>query len=168
MEWIDLSEKEKKTIVAQQELTRTTITKSLDEGWIWHSVRVEKKGKSDISREKPKKIVELLRDEWYDCAFCNGTGEKPKGSVCSVCKGKKRIQLKPPVVKCASCKGRGEEKPRTNITCTPCRGKGYVSITEPVEVCPICNGVGRTRGSNLACVQCKGVGVITIKEVEER
>jgi len=168
MEWVDLSEKEKKTIVAQQELTRTTITKSLDEGWIWHSVKVEKEGKSDISRDKPKKIVELLWDEWYDCAFCNGTGEKPKGSVCSVCKGKKQIQLTPPVVKCASCKGRGEEKPRSNITCTPCRGKGYVSVTEPVEVCPACNGVGRTRGSNLACVQCKGIGVITIKEVKEQ
>ncbi len=161
MEWKDLSEKERKSILAQK---KSSIVKNTTEGWNWHSLKIEKKGKSP---DKPKKPVELLREEWYDCAFCSGTGEKPRGSVCSVCKGKKRIQLKPPVVKCASCKGRGEEKPRTNITCTPCRGKGYVSVTEPVEVCPSCNGVGRTRGSNLACVQCKGIGVITVKEVEE-
>jgi len=63
MEWRDLSEKEKKSVVAYQESAMTTITKSVDEGWIWHSVKVEKKGKGDISRDKPKKIVKLLRDQ---------------------------------------------------------------------------------------------------------
>ena len=43
MKWRDLSEKEKKSVVAQQKLDITTMTKSLDEGWIWNSVRVEKK-----------------------------------------------------------------------------------------------------------------------------
>jgi len=171
MEWKNFSEKEKKTMVAEREpsIKEDILRQTQDSatgGWVWHSVKVEKKGKSDTLPDKPKKPVNLLRDEWYICAFCGGAGEKPKGSVCSVCKGKKRMQLNPPVVKCASCKGRGEEKPRTNVTCTPCRGKGYVSVNEPVEVCPICNGVGRTRGSSLACVQCKGIGVITVKEAE--
>ncbi|MCK4325143.1 hypothetical protein KAW55_00130 [bacterium] len=134
--------------------------------WQWEPVVMEKKKKGITQPEKERKKVDLLRDERYDCAFCSGTGEKPKGSVCSVCRGSKRIQLTPPVVKCASCKGRGEEKPRTNITCTPCRGKGYVSVVEPVEVCSTCNGVGRTRGSNLACVQCKGIGAITVSETQ--
>lgn len=157
------SEKESKAAMLERE---PSIRESANEGWVWHSLKMGKKGEGDIRPDKPKKIVELLRDEWYDCGFCNGTGEKPKGSVCSVCKGKKRVQLRPPVVKCASCRGRGEEKPRTNVTCIPCRGKGYISVVEPVEVCPTCNGVGRTRGSNLACVQCKGIGVITRKEME--
>lgn len=160
MEWKYPLEKEKTSAVALQE---HAVTEDADEGWVWHSLKMEKECKPDIPSDKPAKTVNLLRDEWYDCAFCGGAGEKPRGSVCSVCRGSKRIQLTPPVVKCASCKGRGEEKPRTNVTCTPCRGKGYVSVIEPVEVCPTCNGVGRTRGSNLACVQCRGIGAITGK-----
>ncbi|NQS88709.1 hypothetical protein HQ584_02830 [Patescibacteria group bacterium] len=131
--------------------------------WEWESVVIKKKEKGITQPDKPKKPVELLRDELYDCGFCGGTGEKPKGSVCSVCRGSSRIKLTPPVVKCASCKGRGEEKPRSNVTCTPCRGKGYVSVVEPVEACPVCKGVGRTRGSSLACVQCKGIGVVSVR-----
>jgi len=143
---------------------RSGNTKEMLMEWKLESVVMEKKEKGTTQPEKSKKPVELLRDEWYDCAFCRGTGQKPKGSVCSVCRGAKRFQFTPPVVKCASCKGRGEEKPRSNITCTPCRGKGYVSVSEPVETCPTCNGIGRTRGSSLACVQCKGVGVVTVRE----
>jgi len=138
--------------------------KEVNMEWEWTPVVKEKKEKELAQPEKERKPVELLRDEWYDCGFCGGTGEKPKGSVCSTCRGNKRIQFTPPVVKCASCKGRGEEKPRSNVTCTPCRGKGYVSVTEPVEVCPTCNGIGRTRGSNLACVKCKGIGIVSVRE----
>jgi len=131
--------------------------------WQWTPVVIEKKEEGTAGPKKEKKPVDLLWDEWYDCAFCGGTGEKPKSSVCPVCRGSKRIQFTPPVVKCASCKGSGEEKPRSNVTCTPCRGKGYVSVTEPVETCPVCNGVGRPRGSSLPCVRCKGIGVVNVK-----
>jgi len=132
---------------------------------IWEPVKVEKKGameKSLTSRQKP---VELLWDEWYDCAFCKGTGEKPRGSICSVCRGKKKNHFTPPVVKCAYCKGKGEERPRTNITCTPCRGKGYIAVTEQVERCNSCRGTGKTSGSKLPCVTCKGSGVITKRKL---
>jgi DnaJ-class molecular chaperone len=162
VEWEYPSEKDKMSAVAQMD---PAVTNDTTEGWVWHSLKMDKKDHADIPSDKPGKTVSLLTDDWYDCAFCGGAGEKPRGSVCSVCKGKKRIQLNPPVVKCASCKGRGEEKRGGNITCTPCRGKGYVSVVEPAEVCPTCNGVGKTRGSNLACVQCKGIGAITRKEM---
>jgi DnaJ-class molecular chaperone len=142
--------------------------------WKWESVVDKKERAGGVSSEvqdetiaqsgKVKKTVELLRDEWYDCGFCSGTGEKPKGSTCPVCRGSKHIELTPPVVRCASCKGRGEEKPRSNVTCTPCRGKGYASVAEPVDVCPTCRGFGRTQGSSLACIRCKGIGVISVRK----
>jgi len=136
-----------------------------DNSLAWEPIKVILEKKEETDQGKRKKI-ELLWEESYDCAFCRGRGEKPRGSVCSVCKGKKRLEIKPPVVRCAKCKGRGEERPRTNITCTSCRGRGYVSVIEPVAVCPSCRGRGATSTSNLPCVQCRGSGVITIKERE--
>jgi len=132
--------------------------------WEFMPVATKKKEKEIAQPKKVKKPIELLSGEWYDCGFCAGMGEKPRGSVCSVCRGSKRIRFTPPVVRCASCKGRGEEKPRSNVTCTPCRGKGYVSVIKPVEICSTCNGIGRTRGSNLACVRCKGIGVVSARK----
>ena len=98
-----------------------------------------------------------------DCAFCSGTGEKPKGSRCVVCGGSGKLSVKSPFIKCAYCKGRGEEKPRSNLTCTVCRGKGYVSIKEPVETCSKCGGRGIEPHSKLPCIVCRGKGVVTRK-----
>ncbi|MDA2936908.1 hypothetical protein MYX75_01470 [Acidobacteria bacterium AH-259-A15] len=133
------------------------------QGIIWESVKIQTEAAVEEPRQPTAAPVELFRDELYDCAFCKGTGEKPRGAVCSACKGKKQIRLTPPVVKCAACKGRGEERPRTNITCTPCRGTGWIAVREPIEKCQACRGRGRTSGSNLPCVRCKGAGVVTIK-----
>lgn len=134
-----------------------------DNGLVWEPIKVSLEEDEETGKEK-RREVELFWEESYDCAFCRGRGEKPQGSVCSVCRGKKRIEIKPPVVRCAKCKGRGEEGPRTNITCTSCRGRGYVSVVEPVAVCPSCRGRGSASTSHLPCVQCGGSGVITIKE----
>ncbi|MFQ6066094.1 MAG: hypothetical protein ACE5K3_02300 [bacterium] len=110
---------------------------------------------------------EILRQEIYDCAFCKGTGERPRGSKCPVCKGEGTAHVKPPAVVCAFCKGRGEEKPRSTLTCSACRGKGVVSVKEPIKICPTCSGRGRQIGSNLYCMSCKGTGVVTVKTGKE-
>jgi len=67
----------------------------------------------------------------------------------------------PPAVMCAYCKGRGEEKPRSNVTCTVCRGKGFVSVAEPVEGCTHCRGTGAEPNNKLSCLKCGGKGVVT-------
>ncbi|MBC8343383.1 MAG: hypothetical protein H8E61_05340 [Bacteroidetes bacterium] len=131
---------------------------------VFESIKLQPGGSLEPILISSRKGVELFRDEAYDCGFCKGKGEKPMGSICSACKGKKQIILTPPVVKCAACKGKGEERRNTNITCTPCRGTGWVAVTEPVEKCRSCHGRGKTRGSNLPCVKCKGVGVVTINQ----
>jgi len=106
---------------------------------------------------------QVLRHEIYDCAFCKGTGERPAGSKCPVCKGKEKVHVRPPTVVCALCKGTGEDKPRSAVTCSACRGKGIVSVQEPIKICPTCGGRGRQIGSNLYCISCKGTGVVTVK-----
>lgn len=128
--------------------------------WAWEPV-------AQSSRAYSRKRGQVLRQEIYDCAFCKGTGERPPGSKCPVCKGKGKVHVKPPAVTCAFCKGRGEEKPRSTLTCSACRGKGIVSVQEPIKICPTCNGRGRQIGSNLYCMSCKGTGVVTVKTGKE-
>lgn len=127
--------------------------------WIWKPVTVPKERIDNDA----KKLPEILREEIYPCAFCKGTGEKPRGAKCPVCKGKGVVSVKPPVIKCTYCKGRGEERPRTNITCVVCKGKGVVSIEEPLEICTHCRGTGAEPTNKLPCIVCRGKGVITLK-----
>ena len=136
--------------------------KKLKDEWVWQPVKVGPAGQYGSHQ-----IGELLEDEVYPCGFCNGTGEKPRGSKCSVCKGKGTVAVEPPAVRCAYCKGRGEEKPRTNVTCTACRGKGVIHVEEPIEPCPHCRGTGKEPTNKLVCITCRGKGVVTVKEEEE-
>jgi len=133
--------------------------KKLKDEWVWQPVKLEG-GQSYGGHHTGI----LLEDETYPCGFCNGTGEKPKGSKCSVCKGNGTVSVEPPAVKCAYCRGRGEEKPRTNVTCTACRGKGVIHVEEPIETCQHCRGTGKEPTNKLVCIKCRGKGVVTVKE----
>ena len=136
-----------------------------EDGMIFESVKtVPGDASGPVMPDSRRKEPQLYREENYVCGFCKSAGEKPRGSVCSSCHGKKQVQLSPPVVMCAACRGRGESPPRSNINCTTCRGTGWVAVTEPVEKCKSCRGRGRTTGSNLPCVSCKGVGVRTVRQ----
>jgi len=135
------------------------IQKSHDE-WVWHPVTLGSSGR----QSNRSFLGKILDEDVYDCGFCKGKGEKPKGSKCSVCEGKGIVTVEPPAVICAFCKGRGEEKPRTNVTCTVCRGKGVIHVQEPVEKCPHCHGIGKEPTNKLPCIVCRGSGVVTVKE----
>lgn len=137
---------------------KNTGIKKLKDEWIWQTAKLG---------PDSHQTGELLGDEVYPCGFCNGTGEKPKGSKCSVCRGKGSVSVESPAVKCAYCKGRGEEKPRSNVTCTACRGKGVIHVEEPIEMCSRCKGTGKEPTNKLVCVTCRGKGVVTVKEEEE-
>ena len=117
-----------------------------------------------------RRVGELLRDQDYQCAFCSGTGERPKGSKCPACRGQGQVRLNPPAVTCGFCKGTGENQPRMHVTCPVCRGKGVVSVVEPVKICSQCNGRGRIIGSPLYCSNCRGKGVVAAegKGIETR
>lgn len=141
---------------------RKTGIKKLKDEWIWQPVKIGPGAQGYGSHQ----IGELLEDGVYPCAFCNGTGEKPRGSKCSVCKGKGTVSVDSPAVRCAYCKGRGEERPRTNVTCTACRGKGVIHVEEPIEICPHCRGTGKEPTNKLICITCRGKGVVTVKEEE--
>jgi len=135
------------------------------EGWIWEPMKIDRRGRAySAAGERGGKIATILRQEVYQCAFCKGTGEKPRGAKCSVCTGKGQVSIQPPVIVCTYCKGTGEEHPRTNITCTVCKGKGFVSIIEPIGECPHCRGTGAEPTNKLPCLVCGGKGVITLKE----
>lgn len=64
----------------------------------------------------------VVEEPIQPCVFCEGSGEKPPGTRCSVCRGKGAVQIDPPAVRCALCKGRG--------------GAGAVSITRPRDEAP--------------------------------
>ena len=134
------------------------------EGWIWEHVATSSEGRT---YGRAGKIGEILRQEIYDCAFCRGTGVRPAGSKCPVCKGRETIKVQPPAVVCAFCKGTGEEIRGSAITCSVCKGKGVVSVQEPIKICPNCRGRGRPIGSSLYCMTCKGKGVVTVKVAKE-
>ncbi len=128
---------------------------------IWSTAKVDRSGKHFSKGVGGIRVGKLLTETKYVCGFCKGKGEKPKGTVCPVCRGTGKISVNPPAVVCAYCKGRGEEKPRSNITCTVCRGTGFVSVTEPLEGCTRCRGTGRESGNKLPCLKCRGKGVVT-------
>lgn len=135
--------------------------KKLKDEWVWHPVKVGP-GQSYGGHQ----MGALFKDETYPCGFCNGTGEKPRGSRCPVCRGAGTVSVEPPAVRCAYCKGKGEEKPRGNVTCTACRGKGVIHVEEPVETCSQCRGTGKELTNKLVCIKCRGKGVVTVKEEE--
>lgn len=134
-----------------------------DSGLLWEPVDVKVMGEQYGLGVRGRQVGEILRKDSYQCAFCKGSGSKPRGSACAVCRGKGVVSVAPPAMICAFCKGRGEERPRTNITCVVCRGKGVVPIKEPVEQCRRCGGHGVDSHSKLPCVECKGKGVVTVK-----
>lgn len=128
---------------------------------IWSTANVDSSGKHFSKGAGGIRIGKLLMETTYPCGFCGGKGEKPKGTVCSVCRGASEVTVNPPAVVCAYCKGRGEEKPRGNVTCTVCRGAGFVSVKEPVEGCTHCRGKGTEPNNKLPCLKCRGKGVVT-------
>jgi len=130
---------------------------------IWMTAKVDSTGKRSSGAGRGLRVGKLLTETTYTCAFCKGKGEKPKGTLCPVCRGAGEVSVDPPAVMCAYCKGRGEEKPRSNVTCTVCRGKGFVSVTEPVEGCRHCRGTGAEPNNKLPCLECRGKGVISKK-----
>jgi len=129
----------------------------------WTTAKVDSSGKRSSGAGRGLRVGKLLTETTYKCAFCKGKGEKPKGTLCPVCRGAGKVSVDPPAVMCAYCKGRGEEKPRSNVTCTVCRGKGFVSVTEPVEGCRHCRGTGAEPNNKLPCLECRGKGVISKK-----
>lgn len=130
------------------------------EGWIWEYAD---KGISYEREERKREKGVILREEIYPCSFCKGTGLGWTGGKCPVCHGKETVNVKPPVVICAFCKGKGTDQPMSQVTCPACRGKGVIRVKEPIEKCGSCRGRGRPLGSNLYCLTCKGAGVVSIK-----
>jgi len=132
---------------------------------IWSTAKVDRLGKHFSKGAGGMIIGKLLTETAYSCGFCRGKGEKPKGTICPVCRGAGKVTVNPPSVVCAYCKGGGEEKPRSKITCTVCRGTGFVSVTEPVESCTYCRGTGRDPHNKLSCLKCRGKGVVRRPEL---
>lgn len=131
-----------------------------NQGWIWEYADT---GISYDSEDRERKTRVILREEIYPCSFCKGTGLGWTGGKCPVCHGRETVKVKPPVVVCAFCKGKGTDQPRSQVTCSACRGKGFIPVKEPIEKCSACQGRGRPMGSNLYCLTCKGAGVVSIK-----
>ena len=130
---------------------------------IWTTAKVDGSGRHFSEKGAGIRVGKLLDEKTHPCGFCKGKGEKPKGTVCPVCRGSRDLSVDPPAVVCAYCKGRGEEKPRSAITCTVCRGKGFVSVSEPIEGCTHCRGTGAEPNNKLPCLKCRGKGVISKK-----
>ncbi len=139
-----------------------TFVDSQDTGLVWDRIATTKDGRT---YGRTGRVGQLLRQHVYDCAFCKGTGQRPKGSKCPVCKGRETVRVQPPAVICAFCGGTGEEIRSSVITCSVCKGKGVVSVVEPIKICSACRGSGRPIGSSLYCTACKGKGVVTVKTV---
>ncbi len=127
----------------------------------WSMAKVNRSGKHFSKGAGGIILGKLLTETAHPCGFCRGKGEKPKGTVCPVCRGAGKITVNPPAVICAYCKGKGEGTPRSNLTCTVCHGKGFVSVKEPVEGCTRCRGTGREPSDKLPCLKCRGKGVVT-------
>ena len=144
-----------------------TFKKPGQEDLIWGTTKVDGSGRHFVEKGAGIRVGKLLTEKTHPCGFCKGKGEKPKGTVCPVCRSSGELTLVPPAVVCAYCKGRGEEKPRSAITCTVCRGKGFVSVTEPIEGCTHCRGTGAEPNNKLPCLKCRGKGVISKKTPRE-
>lgn len=131
-----------------------------EEGTVWETYRVAG-GRTEVQE---RSLPEVLREDKHRCAFCKGSGYRPPGAKCPVCKGSGEVTFfEPPVVKCAYCKGTGEKERKVHITCSACRGKGFIPVKEPIEICPVCRGRGKSI-DKLPCTTCKGKGVVTVKE----
>jgi len=126
----------------------------------WSTAKVDSSGKHFFKGAGRIMIGKLLTETAYPCGFCRGKGEKPKGTICPVCRGAGKVTVNPPAIVCAYCKGEGENS-RSNLTCTVCRGRGFVSVTEPIEGCTHCRGTGREPSDKLPCLKCRGKGVVT-------
>ena len=137
-----------------------------DSGLVWEPIDAKEMGEQYGLGVRGRQVGEVLQKDTYQCAFCQGSGSKPRGRTCAVCRGKGVVPVTPPAMICAFCKGRGEERPRTNITCVVCRGRGVVPVKEPLEECRRCKGRGVDSHSKLPCVECKGKGVLTKKGEE--
>jgi len=141
----------------------TTFHKPGQEELVWTTSKVDSCGKHYSKGVAGIRVGKLLTEAIHCCGFCKGKGEKPKGTICPVCRGTGEVSVDPPAVVCAYCKGRGEDKPRSNITCTVCKGKGFVSVKEPLEGCTRCRGTGSEPNNKLPCLACRGKGVISKK-----
>ena len=130
----------------------------------WEAVTIDQTGRATGVGEPGSGFCRPIWDHVFDCAFCGGRGERPAGSLCSICGGSGRVSVEPPVVACAFCRGRGKVSRGSNVTCTSCKGYGVISVMEPIEVCSLCRGKGKQKGANLACIRCKGSGVTEKKE----
>ena len=133
--------------------------KKLKDEWVWNPIKLGP-GQSYGGHQ----VGELFEDGSYPCGFCNGKGQKPRGSMCPVCKGSGTVSVEPPAVRCAYCKGKGEDKPRGNVTCSACKGMGVIHVEQPVETCSHCRGTGKEPTNKLVCIKCRGKGVVTVKE----
>lgn len=126
----------------------------------WETAKVDGSGRHYSNDGAGIRVGKLLTEKTHPCGFCKGKGEKPRGTVCPICRGAGELSVDPPAVICAYCKGRGEEKARSAITCTVCRGKGFVSVTEAIEGCTHCRGTGAEPNNKLPCLKCRGKGVV--------
>ena len=116
------------------------------------------------SPEQPGEgLPQLLYADEHECAFCRG-GRDVRAGQCPVCRGSGKLQLTPPVVRCAHCRGQGQVPQRSGLTCCVCRGTGVVPVMPPIERCPDCKGRGRQRNQSLYCARCRGTGVVTSPE----
>lgn len=92
------------------------------------------------------------------CAFCRGTGRNQKvDSLCPVCRGGKKVQVKPPVITCLICHGSGMNEAELN--CLGCGGIGVVSVSKNAEACRKCRGGGYEGEGIFYCSACKGQGI---------
>ena len=105
----------------------------------------------------------LITEKTNPCGFCGGTGKKEKGAKCPICRGTGNVNVIPPAVSCAFCKGRGLERKSGRI-CPVCRGKGVVSVHPPIAECGGCKGSGTEQGTGLTCLKCSGKGVVHVRE----
>ncbi|MFH1951782.1 MAG: hypothetical protein ABIL06_09220 [Pseudomonadota bacterium] len=143
--------------------TVATFDKPGQDGLVWTTSKIDGSGRRFSGGRRGVLVGKLHTEASHPCGFCKASGEKPKGTVCPVCRRAGELPVDPPAVICAYCKGRGAEKPRSNITCTVCRGRGFVSVKEPIEGCMRCRGTGAEPNNKLPCLKCRGKGVISKK-----
>ena len=140
-----------------------------DQELMWNPVRINgSETESHFSRKlSGRGVVRLYEETSHPCGFCKGKGKKSKGNPCQVCKGSGKVSVNPPTVRCAFCRGRGEERHNNNWVCPICKGKGFLSVTSPVETCSQCRGAGATQ-NNLSCHSCGGKGVVTVRSSRKK
>ena len=77
---------------------RVTEAQPHDTGLLWEPVDVKDMGEQYGLGGTGQQIGEILRKETHQCAFCRGSGSKPRGSTCPVCRGKGLVQVTPPAM----------------------------------------------------------------------